>query len=252
MSYDDQTRTYALENRATGALTDLPLSPLFGAFSDGESVKAVYMDAPYIYYMASRTEQYVDRVGSYNSTATQVSIVRLDTETFEEQVVFEKITDSGRSLLGIDYTVGDTWMFLQYCYGFFLNDDSLFFITNDGITEVSRTIQRTRVLDIPTRGNIAFDGRTIYFINENSLLTAYDTKTHKEKPFQNMVASDFCLTKQGLYFINRIDSDCVYLCGRDGVGSLKISNDPALSVGYDGENVTVILKSDGKEVVFEP
>lgn len=250
--FDHQTRTYALENRAAGTLTDLPLSPLFGTFSDGESIKAVYMDAPYIYYMASRTEQYVDRVGSYNSTATQVSIVQLDTETFEEQVIFEKITDSGRSLLGIDYTVGDTWMFLQYCYGFFLNSDSLFFITNDGITEVSRTIQRTQVLDIPTRGNIAFDGRTIYFINENSLLTAYDTKTHKEKPFQNMVASDFCLTKQGLYFINRIDSDCVYLCGRDGVGSLKISNDPALSVGYDGENVTVILKSDGKEVVFEP
>ena len=50
--YDDQTRTYALENRATGALTDLALSPLFGAFSDGESIKAVYMDAPYIYYMS--------------------------------------------------------------------------------------------------------------------------------------------------------------------------------------------------------
>lgn len=250
--YDDQTRTYALENRATGALTDLALSPLFGAFSDEESVKAVYMDAPYIYYMASRTEQYVDRVGSYNSTATQVSIVQLDTETFEEQVIFEKITDSGRSLLGIDYTVGDTWMFLQYCYGFFLNNDSLFFITNDGITEVSRTIQRTQVLDIPTRGNIAFDGRTIYFINEKSLLTAYDTKTHKTRPFRNVVAYDFCLTEQGLYFINRMDSDCVYLCGRDGARSLKISNDPALSVGYDGEKVAVILKSDGKEVVFEP
>ena len=252
MIFDDQTRTYSLENRETGALTNLALSPLFGAFSDVESIKAVYMDAPYIYYMTSRTEQYVDRVGSYNSTATQVSIVRLDTETFEEQVIFEKITDSGRSLLGIDYSVGDTWMFLQYCYGFFLNNDSLFFITNDGITEVSRTIQRTRVLDIPTRGNIAFDGRTIYFINENSLLTAYDTKTHKERPFRNMVASDFCLTEQGLYFINRMDSDCVYLCGRDGAHSLKISNDPALSVGYNGEKVTMILKSDGKEVIFEP
>ena len=250
--FDDQTRMYSLENRTTGALTDLVLSPLFGVFSDGKSIKAVYMDAPYIYYMTSRTEQYVDRVGSYNSTATQVSIVQLDTETFEEQVIFEKITDSGRSLLGIDYTVGDTWMFLQYCYGFFLNNDSLFFITNDGITEVSRTIQRTQVLDIPTRGNIAFDGRTIYFINENSLLTAYDTKTHKTRPFRNVVAYDFCLTEQGLYFINRMDSDCVYLCGKDGVGSLKISNDPALSVDYDGEKVTMILKSDGKEVVFEP
>ena len=250
--YDDQTRTYTLENRTTGALTDLALSPLFGAFSDGESVKAVYMDAPYIYYMASRTEQYVDRVGSYNSTTTQVSIVRLHTETLEEQVIFEKITDSGRSLLGIDYTVGDTWMFLQYCYGFFLNNDSLFFITNDGITEVSRTTRRTQVLDIPTRGNIGFDGRTIYFINENSLLTAYDTRTHKARPFRNVAASDFCLTGQGLYFINRMDSDCVYLCGRDGAHSLKISNAPALSVDYDGEKVSMILKSDGKEVIFEP
>ena len=66
-----------------------------------------------------------------------------------------------------------------------------------------------------------------------------------------MVASDFCLTDQGLYFINRMDSDCVYLCGRDGVGSLKISNEPALSVEYDGEKVTMILKSDGKEVIFD-
>ena len=250
--FDHQTRTYALENRTTGTLTDLALSPLFGAFSDGESVQAVYMDAPFIYYMTSRTEQYVDRVGSYNSTFTQVSIVQLNTETFEEQVVFEKITDSGRSLLGIDYSVGDTWMFLQYCYGFFLNADSLFFITNDGITEVGRTIQRTKLLDIPTNGNIAFDGRTIYYINEDSLLMAYDTKTHKARPFRNMVAYDFCLTDQGLYFINRMDSDRVYLCGKDGVGSLKISNDPALSVNYDGEEVTMILKSDGKEVVFKP
>ena len=249
--FDDQTRTYSLENRATGALTDLALSPLFGVFSDGESIKAVYMDAPYIYYMTSRTDQYVDRVGSYNSTATQVSIVQFHTETFEEQVIFKKITDSGRSLLGIDYTVGDTWMFLQYCYGFFLNNNSFFFITNDGIMEVGRTSQRTQMLNIPTKGNIAFDGRTIYFINEDSLLTAYDTRTHKARPFRNMVASDFRLTDQGLYFINRMDSECVYLCGRDGVDSLKISNDAARSIDYDGEKVTMILKSE-EEVVFEP
>lgn len=124
--FNNQTRTYSLEDQATGNLMDLALSPLFGAFSDGESIKAVYMDSLYIYYMVSRTEQYVDRVGNYNSTFTQVSIVQLNMETLEEQVIFEKITDSGRSLLGIEYAVGDTWMFLQYCYGFFLNDDSFF------------------------------------------------------------------------------------------------------------------------------
>lgn len=224
-------------------LTDLPLSPLFGAFSDEESIKAVYMDTPCLYYMTSRTEQYVDRVGRYNSTFTQLSIIQYNMETFEEQVVFEKVTDNGRSLLGIDYTVGDTWMFLQDCYSFFLNDDSLFFITNDGITEVDRMLQHRKVLDIPINGNIAFDGQTIYFINENSLLTAYDTRTHTAKPFQDIVACDFCLTDKGLYFINRLDSGCVYLCKKDGTDSRKITDNPALSVDYDGEKITIPLLS---------
>ena len=250
--FDNGTRTYSLENQATGSLMDLALSPLFGAFSDGESVKAVYVDSPYIYYIASRTEQYVDRVGNYNSTFTQVSVVQLNMETLQEQVIFEKRTDSGRSLLGIEYTVGDTWMFLEYCYGFFLNDDSLFFITNDGITEVGRIIQRITKLDIPTNGNIAFDGRTIYFINDNSLLTAYDTKTHATKPFQNIVASGFCLTNRGLYFINRMDLGRVYQCNRDGTDCQKVSNDPALSIAYNGKEVAMILKADGSEVVWAP
>lgn len=143
-------------------------------------------------------------------------------------------------------------MFLQYCYGLFLNNDSIFFITDDGITEMGRTTQRTQLLNIPTNGTIAFDGRTIYFINKSSLLTAYDTKSHKTRTFQNIVANDFCLTEQGLYFINCKDSGCVYLCGRDGIGSLKISSGPALSVDYDGKKVTMFLKTDGKKVVFEP
>ena len=93
---------------------------------------------------------------------------------------------------------------------------------------------------------------TIYFINENSLLTAYDTKTHKAGPLQNIVAYDFCLTEQGLYFINRMDSDRVYLCGKDGTQSLKISNDPALSFDCDGDKVAMILKSDDKKVILKP
>ena len=37
---------------------------------------------PIFTYITFCTEQYIDRVGSYNSTFTQVSIVQLNTETF--------------------------------------------------------------------------------------------------------------------------------------------------------------------------
>lgn len=54
-----------------------------------------------------------------------------------------------------------------------------------------------QMLDIPAKGNITFGGWAIYFINENSLLTAHDTRPHKARPFQAVVAYDFCLTDQG-------------------------------------------------------
>ena len=34
--------------------------------------------------------------------------------------------------------------------------------------------------------------------------------------------------------------------------SQKVSNDPALSVIYNGQEVTVTLKTDGKEIVLVP
>ncbi len=34
----------------------------------------------------------------------------------------------------------------------------------DGITEVGRTIQRTQMLDIPTNGNIAYNGEEVTVI----------------------------------------------------------------------------------------
>ena len=79
----------------------------------------------------------------------------------------------------------------------------------------------------------------------------YDTATHTAKPFQNIVASDFCLTEKGLYCINRMDSSSVYLCDRNGADSQKVSNDPALSVVYNSKEVTMTLKADGKEVIWE-
>lgn len=83
-------------------------------------------------------ESYVNRVGNYNRNITKVSVVELNLNTFEEKTTFEQMTNSGRSFLGIDYETGDKWKFLDFHHAFFLNDDNLFFIGNDGITKVNR------------------------------------------------------------------------------------------------------------------
>ena len=247
---DDETRTYTLEREGAAAMA-VETSPLFGAFSDGESVTGAYVAGSCIYYLTSRTQQYIDRVGNYNSTFTQFSIVRLNADTLERHVIFEQIADSDRSLLGIDYTVGDTWAFLPDCRSFFLNDRSFFFVVNDKIVEVDRGTRSVQTLAIPASGNIAFDGRAIYFVDEDSRLQAYDTQTREVAPVGNIVARSFCLTEDGLCFVNRLDGDAVCTCAKDGSDAVVVLEGPALSVDYENGELSATLKSDGRTVPVE-
>ena len=118
ITQDAETFDYYLKNTSTGEMLHLVRSPMFGAFSDEEKVCAFCVCSPYLYYTTSVTESYVNRVGNYNSSITKVSVIELNLDTFEEKIVFEQITNSGRSLFGIDYETGDKWKFLEFHHDF--------------------------------------------------------------------------------------------------------------------------------------
>ncbi len=241
---------YYLKDTSTGETCPLARSPMFGIFSDDEKIHALYVCPPYLYYTTSVMESYVNRVGNYNSNMTKVSVIELNLDTFEEKTVFEQITNSGRSLLGIDYETGDKWKFLDFHYAFFLNDDSIFFIGNDGITQVNRFTGNITKLDIPVNGNISFDGESIFYRNEQGILTRYYVSRGETCTYENVIVYDFCMDEQSIYYVSRTDNGCVYSCARDGSGKKLISNIPAMSVTCDAGNIYVIAKDSGEEIVL--
>jgi hypothetical protein len=225
-------------------------SPMFGAFSDEEKVCAFCVCSPYLYYTTSVTESYVNRVGNYNSSITKVSVIELNLDTFEEKNVFEQITNSGRSLFGIDYETGDKWKFLEFHYDFFINDDSIFFIGNDGITVVNRFTKGITKLDIPTSGNISFDGENIFYKNEQSVLTRYHVLSGETFTCEKVVAYDFCIDEQSIYYVSRTDGSRVYSCNKDGNNKRLISDTPAMSVTCDAGNIYILAKESGENIVL--
>lgn len=247
---DFSTQRYYLRHSSTGTVVELPRSPMFGAFSDSESIISDYCCAPYLYYTTSQTEQVVDRVGSYNSGFTKVSVVELNLETFEERVIFEKITDTGRSLLGIDYETGDKWVFLQYHTGLFLNNTNLFFIGIDGVTQVNRMTGQVQNLEIPTNGTLAFDGRSIFFINDQSVLAKLDTQEGTTTVYDPIIAYDFFLDGDTIYYINRMDSNHVYLSSLDGAHTSMVSDIPAIAVSCQEDTIYLTAKRDGKQIAI--
>ncbi len=247
---DAGTFDYYLKNTSTGETYPLACSPMFGVFSDEEEVRAFYVCPPYLYYTTSVMESYVNRVGNYNSNITKVSVIELNLDTFEEKTIFEQITNSGRSLFGIDYEMGDKWKFLDFHYAFFLNSESIFFVDNDGITQVNRFNGKIVKLDIPTNGNISFDGESIFYKNEQEVLTRYYVSDNETYTYENIVAYDFCMDEQSIYYVSRTDGGCLYSCGKDGNNKELISNIPAMAVTCDTSNIYVLAKESGEEIVL--
>ena len=246
---DAETFDYDLKNISTGETYPLVRSPMFGVFSD-EEVRAFYMCPPYLYYTTFVTESYVNRVGNYNSDITKVSVIELNLDTFEEKTIFEQITNSGRSLLGIDYETGDKWKFLDFHYAFFLNNETIFFVGNDGITQVNRFNEKIVKLDIPTNGNISFDGESIFYKNKQEVLTRYYVSGNETYTYENIVAYDFCMDEQSIYYISRTDGGCLYSCGKDGNNKELISNIPAMAVTCDADNIYILAKESGEKIVL--
>lgn len=242
---------YYLKDTSTGETCPLARSPMFGVFSDDEKIHALYVCPPYLYYTTSVMESYVNRVGNYNSNMTKVSVIELNLDTFEEKTIFEQITDSGRSLLGIDYETGDKWQFLDFHYAFFLNDESIFFLGNDDLTQVNRFTGKTLKLDIPVNGNISFDGENIFYKNEREVLTRYSVSGGEIYTYEDIVANDFCMDEQSIYYVSRTDGGRLYTCGKDGNHKEMISDIPAMTVTCDAGHIYLLARESGEEIVLQ-
>ena len=248
---DAETFDYYLRDTSTKETYPLARSPVFGVFSEDEEIRACYVCPPYLYYTTSVMESHVNRVGNYNTNMTKVSVVELNLDTFEEKTIFEQITDSGRSLLGIDYETGDKWQFLDFHYAFFLNDESIFFLGNDDLTQVNRFTGKTLKLDIPVNGNISFDGENIFYKNEREVLTRYSVSGGETYTYEDIVAYDFCMDEQSIYYVSRTDGGCLYSCGKDGNHKEMISDKPAMAVTCDAGHIYVLARESGEEIVLQ-
>lgn len=243
--FDDETQSYLLYNQAKDETLDLNRS-VFAKNTNTGKIRSIFCSGQYVYYLQLRTESYIDRVGIYNSTAEIVSIIELNTETFEQQIVFEQMATPGRSVFGVEYQTDDKWGFILETTGFFLNGSSIFFHSNSSIRKVDRETNQISIIDIPMDKNIAFDGRNIFYIDSLSMLIKYDTQNAVHTSYQDVIAYNFFLTEQKIYFINRTDDDKIYVCDLDGSNIQKIIDVPAIYLTFDNNTIYFTAKKDGQ------
>ncbi len=248
--FDEEAQKYLLYNKSSDEVLDLNRSA-FAQNTNTGKILSIFCNGQYIYYLQLRTESYIDRVGIYDSTTQIVSIVELNTETFEQQVIFEQIASPGRSVFGVEYQTDDKWTFLLENIGFFLNNRSIFFCTNSNIRKVDRKTNKVSMIDIPTDKNIAFDGRNIFYIDGLSMLIKYDTHTAVHTSYQDVIPYNFFLTDQKIYFINRKDDNKVYVCDLEGSNIIKIIDVPTIYIACNSDTIYFTSKKDGLQYCMD-
>lgn len=248
-SYDkDSFPVY--ENKRTGEVKDLIRDPMILLTEKDKSVdimEEIFAADSKIYYARLDSKDYRRRVGDSQSRVVKLSIIEMNLKNLEEKKIFEKIISTGRDFLGISYNTSDKWGFMELQTGFFLNNSSIFIVCNDGIYQIERDNEKLTFLDIPTNYNIAFDGKDIYFIDNDLILSRYDTNTQQTYKVIETAVYQFYLTNDTIVFINREDAYKVYDYNLKTKEVVKLLDKQALSFEIEENHIYITDKNDGKK-----
>lgn len=183
-------RTFPLD-----AFTDTTVLPPFAFFGTGEEV-----------YYWKETRLGVDEFGSGGLTGS-LSLVRGELSTGVETVVRQFGTE-------------DTWFFgllqkppsdVGYWRGsFFLYRGDLFVRENETLYRLGKASrQRERYLD-HLGLDLAFDGTRLYYTDRFNRLVIHSLETGAETPLETVIASHFCLTPEGIFYLNIREKNSLY------------------------------------------
>lgn len=237
--YADETILF--EDKATGETRNLIRNPMQ---SSVQVRNVIYGNGSLVYYM-----KYDFDKSKLRETVDRFSIIKVDTESFTESIVFEKNLNADRDgFLGLNKAnVSDSLSFIT-AESFFLDEQSIYLIGEGEIRRVDRltgnmsVIVRSRVLS-----SVAFDGRNIYYVNDKSEVAQYDTKTDVETVIPDIITNYFVLTDSELLYLNRKDQQKIYALNLSDFSTRKITDKSALYFTSNGTHIIYESKLDLKK-----
>jgi len=219
-----QSNKQILLRKSDGEEVRLDRSP----FREGSILGGqIYSDGNTVYYMESLIADNSNIRLSQKVFRTTVRILKMIPETMEEDCVFE-VSYEGN---------GSEWDFLSQMQGFFLDEQSIWFIGSTEVRQVDRRTKRIKVMDIAPGLNVAYDGRGIYYIDNAMRIACYDTDTETTSYVGEVAAGVFVLAPEGIYYSNLRDHKYLYFSTLDGSDIRLVDSREVLSLQIEGDEL---------------
>lgn len=195
---------FSLYDRETGTFQTFPA----GAFADNgqTALGFFYLDGNTLYSLSQTTWHERFYRESYDRAT---SLTALDLNTLEERTVYEWNDGSKRffGLLDRSYSETDP----TFGYPFFLYGNTMYFQQDELLKATDLLTGRTEtIMDLSSAANFAFDGERLYYLDAYNRLTLRTLSNGSTEALETVIARDFRLTEQGVYFLNIRDKNTLY------------------------------------------
>lgn len=237
--YDGST----LIDKVTETTHDFPLSAL-----EGETIacgSTFYGVGNAVYYLKTTTHQ---PSASWDTISTYCDLVKFDLNTMEESVVYQWNEESAWffGLLDWDNSVPNSFSVELL----FIHENDLYYMDTSTFSLNKMDLltgQYKVVLTSLNSQDIAYDGVNLYYLDSYNRLVIRTIETSKEQAIDEVVASKFLLTSDGIYFLNRRDNSTLYFWDKSIGAVSKISDLETVTIYWSSEYLWTV---DGTGMIY--
>lgn len=225
--FDSYLSGAVMIDKQTGECYDFPMDAFQGETAVTDDFN--YYEDGSLYYMKAE-QQYLN--GSSESAADHYALVALDLKTMKETVVYRwnQMPQWFFGLLDKESVEPGP----HYVNAFFLHDGDLYYDYNGALYVMDlQSGQYELYVDPPNSTNLGYDGANIYYTDQYNRLVIRNIATGQTEALEHVVAKDFILTSQGIYFLNIRDNGTLYYWDGESPNTLKLDDTSAYGLYWD-------------------
>lgn len=195
-----------ITEKATGNSYAFPLTPLEGEIITCGST--LYGQGDTVWYLRTTTHQ---PSAGWDTIHTDCDLVKLDLATMEESVDYQwnEESDWFFGLLERSSTAPASFSVELL----FVHERDLYYVDTSQSTLNRMDLTTGECEDILSEmysQDVAYDGTNLYYLDSYNRLVIHDLNTGAKQAIDEVVAKDFLLTQDGIYFQNRRDHLAIY------------------------------------------
>lgn len=194
--------TPVLVDQQTGARRPFPIDAEGNAIFD---TPALFQRGQEVYYLKTRQQTSSD--GSIIRSSIE-ELVAMNPQTLAERVIYRFSWEYQWFFGMLDLPPQDIEM--RIVYSFFLHGGYFYFVSNQGLCRMSLLTGQYELYVKDMSRQHAYDGQNLYYTDSYNRLVIQNLDTGSSRTVEDVVASNFRYTPQGVYYFNILSENTLW------------------------------------------